>query len=131
MYIGSLRVHTPISCTSFRCRSLCIIFASSRKASADIVPGFSVFTATSKIRRHFPVNYNTAITIITSSKAYNIQYSGYTSAKECVSFPGCCQLANSMKRTAIIMGVKTGQTRDRHQNQSDWSFGHSLLLQKI
>jgi len=57
MYIGSPRVHTPINCTSFRCRRLCMIFASSRNASADIVPGFSVLTATSRIRRHFPTNY--------------------------------------------------------------------------
>ena len=69
MYIGSSLVHTPISCTSFLCRSLCIIFASSRNASTVIVCGFSVLTATSTIRRHLPANYTHAMLDIPSTRS--------------------------------------------------------------
>lgn len=37
---------TAYSCTSLSCRRRFMIWASSRKASGDMVPGFSVFTAT-------------------------------------------------------------------------------------
>ena len=55
MYMGCDVVHTPINCTSLRCRNLCIILASCKKASTDIDPSFNVFTATSTEPLHRPM----------------------------------------------------------------------------
>ncbi len=49
---------TAYSCTSLSWRSLFMIWASSRKASVDMVPGFRVFTATLVVPFHMPTHWN-------------------------------------------------------------------------
>lgn len=47
---------TAYSCTSLSCLSSFMICASSRKAFGDMVPGFSVFTATFVLQFHVPAH---------------------------------------------------------------------------
>ena len=61
--MGSAWEHTASSCTSLRCRSWCMMRASSRKASGDMVPAFSVLTATSITFLSLPGDQNQGITL--------------------------------------------------------------------